>query len=269
MSTPFNQPGHQGQQPAGYPPPGYNSPPPAGQPYPPQQGFPNQPPHPGFAPQQPGSPGYGQHPGGFGPPYSGPPRKKSPLIWFLIGGGLLVLAGIVILIFALTSDDSDSTSQPAASTNNSASSSETSASNASVESAEDLAEAYTAAVSTGDFGKVKSLSCSADHKVVDELQKSIDPQSILKRIQGNIANLPEAQRPEGLAELSADDISMNFKVLKLTDYGSSRAIATMQVKINGVSQEIAQAANLALSTDKAQLFIEKSDNTWLACGNKT
>ena len=77
----------QPQQPGGYPPQqpgGYPPQQPAGFPpqqpgYPPQGGYPPQPPPGGYPPQQPG--GYGpQGPGGIAPGGPAAPRKKSPVM---------------------------------------------------------------------------------------------------------------------------------------------------------------------------------------------
>jgi hypothetical protein len=107
------QPGY-GQQPGGYPPPPQGFPQGGQQPDygPPSGGFPPQPPQgqPGYGQQPYGTPGpYGQppygQPGGFGQPGApgqpyGPPKKKSPAVWIVVGVvAMLLVAGGAAFVF--------------------------------------------------------------------------------------------------------------------------------------------------------------------------
>jgi hypothetical protein len=122
--------GYPPQQPGGYPPQqpgGFPPQQPAGFPpqqpgYPPQGGYPPQPPPDGYPPQQPG--GYGpQGPGGIAPGGPAAPRKKSPvMIIAIVAAAIVLLAAVGGIIMVLTRGGNDqpdvsiSPSQPAAPT---------------------------------------------------------------------------------------------------------------------------------------------------------
>jgi hypothetical protein len=100
---PPQQPGgYPPQQPGGYPPQQPGGYPPQQPGYPPQGGYPPQPPPGGYPPQQPG--GFGPPgPGGVAPGGPAAPRKKSPvMIIAIVAAAIVLLAAVGGIIMVLT-----------------------------------------------------------------------------------------------------------------------------------------------------------------------